>query len=244
MSMEDRDRRDADRPKSSEIQKLGAEVFGTFFLAFVETGGAMLAAFAPDVVTPVARAAAAGLLVMAMIYTIGETSGAHMNPAATFAFAMRGVFPWRRVPLYWIAQFTGAVLAALTLQTMLGRLEHLGLPHGPDGLALVMVILLTALLMSVVLGTATHHSVIGANAALGVGGTVALCALFAQPISGASVNPARALASAMVGSTMPPAWIYLAGPLAGAAIAVGIAFLLHGGTNAAERKAATGDGNA
>jgi aquaporin Z len=169
-----------------------------------------------------------------------------MNPAVTLAFAARGVFPWRYVPAYWLAEMAGAVLAALALRGLLGDIGHLGATAPGVGLvpALLMEATLVALLVSVILGTATHHSVVGPNAAVAVGGTVALCGLIAHPVSGASMNPARSLGPAIVSHSWGGVWIYAVGPIAGALLAVVLAWLLHGGRDPEERSAAEGEGAA
>jgi len=223
-------------------RRLAAEGFGTFALALVEVGGAMLGGLAPDTVTPAARAVAAGLIVMAMIHTIGPVSGAHMNPAVSLGFALRGVFPWREVPSYWCEQVGGAALAAGAWRSMLGPVAHVGAPAPGFGgtAAFGTEVLLTALLVSVILGTATHHSVVGPNAAGAVGGTVALAGLFSRPVSGAVMNPARALAPALAGGMYPELWVYVSAPFLGAVVAVGLAWVLHGPRRDSEREAAEG----
>src|SRR5205823_7092530 len=139
-----------------------------------------IAAMSGDKISAAARAAAAGLTVMAMIFAISDISGAHINPAVTLGFAMRGAFPWRRVPWYWLAEFGGAILAALCLRSLLGNIEHTGMtmPHFGVWRAFAFEILLTFFLFSVILATATQEAVIGKESALAVGGTVATCALF------------------------------------------------------------------
>jgi MIP family channel proteins len=231
------------RPQPQLIQQLAAEMLGTFLLTFVDAGGAMIASISGDI-TPAARAVAAGLLIMAMIYTLSEISGAHLNPAVTFAFALRRAFPWARVPAYWLAEITGALLAALLLRSLFGNIARTGmtLPHHGVWPALVFETLLTFLLVSVILGTATQKAVVGKNGALAVGGTVALCALFSRPISGASMNPARSLGPAIVGGSMPIAWIYVVAPLIGAVLAVAVCRILHGHERQSETKAAMGGG--
>ena len=225
-------------------RRLAAEVFGTFALVFVELGGAMVGSLAPDVVTSAARALAGGLVVMAMIYTIGPVSGAHINPAVSLAFAVRRVFPWREVPVYWCAEIAGAGIAVWSLRAILGPVGRLGAPEASYGAAAAfgMEIALVTLLVSVILGTATHHSVVGPNAAGAVGGTVAFAALFSRPVSGAVLNPARGLAPALAGAPYPNLWIYIAAPFIGALLAVGLAWVLHGPQRESERKAAEGDG--
>jgi MIP family channel proteins len=221
---------------------LAAELVGTFLLVFVDSGGAMIAALSHDTVTLEMRSLATGMIIMAMVYSLGSVSGAHINPVVSFAFSLRRVFPWRRLPLYWLAQIIGAVLAALLLQNLLGDVKHLGAttPHVPDHQALLMEIALTTILVFVALSTATLHRVVGPNAAIAVGATVALCNLFAKPISDASMNPARSLGPALVGSHYAHLWIYLAGPLVGSAIAVVLVFLIHGLPKRGEEEAASG----
>jgi MIP family channel proteins len=228
---------------ATPIQVFFAEVMGTFLLTFIDAGGAIIAALSFGEVTSAARAAAAGLLIMSMIYTLSDVSGAHLNPAVTFAFALRGAFPWRKMPGYWLAQFIGAFTAAVLLWSLFGNVEHVGMtiPHHGALRAVVFETLLTCLLVSVILGTAANKAVVGKNAALAVGGTVALCALFSRPISGASMNPARSLGPAIVGGNLGIAWVYVLGPLLGAALAVLVCRTLHGHLKASEARAAKGE---
>jgi MIP family channel proteins len=223
------------------VKRLMAESFGTFLLVTVDCGGAVIGSLDGEV-TPVARSAATGLLVMTMIYSIGNVSGAHFNPAVTAAFAMRGAFPWRWVPVYWAAQLAGAFLGAGLLRGMFGDVEHLGatLPHFGAACGFAMEVLLTLILVSVVLGTATRHRSIGANAAIASGGAVALCSLFSRPVSGASMNPARSLAPAVVSGEVHDLWIYLVAPFVGAALATLTMRVLHARKHKGERKAAQG----
>jgi len=222
-------------------KRLLAECFGTLLLVVVDCGGAVIGSLDGEV-TAVARSAATGLVVMTMIYSIGNVSGAHFNPAVTTAFALRGVFPWRRVPLYWVAQLVGAMLAAGLLRAMFGNIEHLGatLPHFGAARGFGMEVLLTLILVSVVLGTATRHRSIGANAAIASGGAVALCSLFSRPISGASMNPARSFAPALVSGELHHLWIYLVAPFVGAALATLTMRVLHSHKHKSEREAAQG----
>ena len=169
---------------------------------------------------------------MAIILFMGAVSGAHLNPAVSLAFALRGDFPWRRVPGYIIVQLVGATLACLFLLAVFGNIQHLGatLPGAgyEDWQALLMEIVLTAGLVSVILGTASAAQNVGAIAALGVGGYIALAGLWAAPVSGTSMNPARSFGPALVSGDFTSYWVYVAGPLAGAVIAVGCAFVLRG----------------
>ena len=233
---------DADTHSLSLFAKrLLAEVFGTFLLVVVDCGGAVIGSMNGEV-TAFARSAATGLLVMVMIYSIGNVSGAHFNPAVTTAFALRGAFPWGRVPIYWLAQVAGAFLAAGLLRWMFGDVEHLGatLPHFGVLRGFGMEVILTLILVSVVLGTATRHRSIGPNAAIASGGAVALCSLFSRPISGASMNPARSLAPAVVSGELHDLWIYLVAPFVGAALATLTMRLLHSHKHESEREAAQG----
>ncbi len=214
-------------------RQLLAELLGTFALTLVAAGGPVIGAASGTAVGLPALVVAPALLVMAMIYTVGNLSGAHFNPAVTLAFALRKDFPWRRVPGYCATQLVGATLAALLLRALFGRVGHLGatLPHLGARVSLVMEIVLTFLLITVILGTASNHKLVGHVAALAVGGTIALDGLFAAPISGASMNPARSFGPDLVGGQLGTYWIYLVGPVAGALLAVLMAWLLRGGTS-------------
>lgn len=227
-------------------RSLGAELLGTAALTLVAAGGQVIAIWSGGQVDATARAVAPGLTVMAMIYALGQVSGAHINPAVTLAFALRRDFPWRRVPGYWAAQFLGAVLAALYVRGLFGRMGEVGVtrPKAGTGTGLAMEIVLTLLLVSIILGTATRAKVVGPNAAIAVGGTVALAGLFAAPVSGASMNPARSLGPALVAGIAAHQWIYLVGPAVGAMLATAIATLLHGPRQPGEAEAAEGDSSA
>ena len=229
-------------------RRLFAELLGTFLLTFVAAGADVIGAATGKPADSFARYVAPALLVMAMIYTIGNVSGAHLNPAVTLAFSLRRDFPWRAVLGYWGAQLIGSVLAALFLLVVFGDKAHLGAtipnPRTGDGTALVTEIVLTAMLVTVILGTAHNERLVGHNAAIAVGGTIALAGLFAGPVSGASMNPARSFGPALFGGTFGSYWIYLVGPIIGALIAVGLAWVLRGGHSAAAVAAATGDESA
>jgi aquaporin Z len=223
------------------------ECAGAFLLTFVATGSGVINHYVGGMPAPISRAAgvvAPGLLVMALIYAWGPLSGLHINPAVTFAFTARGVFPRSWVLPYWIAQFTGAILAALFLQGMFGDVAAGGtypiVKPGGDWRSLVMEIALAAILVSVILNTATGARSIGHNAALAVGGTIALLGLFASPISGASMNPARSLGPDIVAVNFTGWWVYVVGDIAGATIAVLFINLVRGLPNKAEIRAAEG----
>ncbi len=226
------------------LQRLFAEMFGTFALVTVAAGADTIAALTDGEVTLVARAIAPALMVMALIYAIGDVSGAHFNPAVTLAFALRRDFRWHLVPAYWAAEFGGALLAATLLRTLFGTVGHLGAtqPKYGVGVSFVMEIVLTLLLLTVILGTATRNRLIGPNAAIAVGGTIALCGLIGLPISGASMNPARSLGPALIGGDTAYWWVYVVGPMIGAILAVGCTWIMHGGRKPAEENAADGEG--
>lgn len=222
---------------------LVAELFGTFLLVAVAAGADVVAAVSHGKLSETARVTAPGLLIMALIYAIGDCSGAHFNPGVTFSFALRGAFPWKRVPAYWIAEIAGACLAALLLRSMFGLAGHLGAtePHHGVANALVMESLLSLILYCVILGTATRYSLVGPDAAIAVGAAIVLCGLVGDPISGASMNPARSLGPALVGGRLTYAWVYIGGPLIGSIAATGLTCLLHVARDPKEKEAASGD---
>ena len=225
--------------------RLIIEFLGTFMLVTVAAGSGVINQYAGG--GPISRAAAViapGALVMALIYAWGPLSGLHINPAVTFAFTARRVFPPAWVVPYWVAQFAGAIGAALFLQAMFGNVSAGGnypiVKPGGDWRAFVMEIVLTTILVSVILNTATGGRSIGHNAAIAVGATVALLGLFASPISGASMNPARTLGPDIVGVNFTGWWVYVFGDLIGAAIAVVIIIMVRGVPDKAETEAAEG----
>jgi aquaporin Z len=226
--------------------RLIIEFVGTFFLVTVAAGSGVINHYVGGG-GPISRTAAViapGAVVMAMIYALGPLSGLHINPAVTLAFTARGVFKVAWVVPYLIVQFAGAIGAALFLQAMYSHVDAGGnypiAKPGGDSRALVMEIVLTAILVTVILNTATGYRSIGHNAALAVGSTVALLGLFASPISGASMNPARTLGPDIVSLNFTGWWIYVIGPVAGAAIAVSLIALVRGLPNKEEREAAEG----
>jgi aquaporin Z len=225
--------------------RLIIEFIGTFILVTVAAGAGVINHYAGG--NPISRTAAViapGAVVMAMIYAWGPLSGLHINPAVTFAFTGRGVFPTKWVLPYWVVQFAGAICAALFLQLMFGDVAQGGnypiSTPGGEWKSLVMEIVLTMILVSIILNTATGSRSIGHNAAIAVGATVALLGLFASPISGASMNPARTLGPDIVSTDFTGWWVYVVGDLAGAAIAVIIITLVRGLPDRAEREAAQG----
>jgi aquaporin NIP len=157
---------------------------------------------------------------MAMIYAVGHISGAHFNPAVSFAFALTRHFPWPRVAGYWVAQAAGALIAAALLRASLGKLAHVGatLPSGSQGQSFLWEVVLTFFLMLVITAVATDTRAVGEAAAIAIGGAVGLDAMFGGPISGASMNPARSLGPAVVSGDLHALWLYLTAPLVGAAL--------------------------
>jgi aquaporin Z len=184
-------------------------------------------------------------MVMAAIYFMGAVSGAHINPAVTLAFATRGNFPWRRVPGYLVAQFMGAILAALLMRGVFGTVADLGATeprHGvTEGAAVLLEIVLAAGLVNTVLGTASGARNIGTNAGIAVGGYVALAGLWASTFTGASMNPARSLGPDLVRADFTTTWIYVLGPIVGATIGVGFEWILKGPPTRHGSKAAQGE---
>ena len=202
------------------LRCLLAEAIGTFALVFAGCGAIMVDS-TTNALGHVGVAISFGLVIMVMIYAVGHISGAHFNPAVSFAFGVARHFPWRRVGLYWIAQLAGALAAALVLRGSLGNVAHVGatLPSGSDGQAFLWEAVLTFFLMFVIMAVATDTRAVGEAAAIAIGGTVGLDAMFGGPITGASMNPARSLGPAIAGSDYTSIWVYLLAPLLGAAAA-------------------------
>ena len=221
------------REDAYEWRRLFAELLGTFFLVLVAVGGGMVnARFGGHVVGAAAQEVAPGLMVAAIILFMGSVSGAHLNPAVSIAFALRRDFPWKRVPAYLGAQALGAILAVIVLAGILHRQGTAGMTLPAPGIsttaAFLWETLLTVGLVSTILGTASGAQNVGAIGAIGVGAYIALAGLWGAPVSGASMNPFRSLAPALVTGHWSAWWPYAAGPLAGAAIAVGCASVLRG----------------
>lgn len=227
-----------------EWRRLFSEAWGTFLLVLVAAGGGVVGAqaFGSDL-TLATKALAPGMMVMGIIFFMGTVSGAHLNPAVTLAFAVRGNFPWWRVPGYIMAQAVGAILAAFVLQWMFGDIMAGATLPGQgvsDTTAMLMEMLLTAGLVSVILGTATGARNIGVAGAVAVGSYIGLVSVWGAPVSGASMNPIRSLAPALVGWDLSHYWVYVVGPLLGALIAVVFEFILRGAPTKAGAKAAQG----
>jgi MIP family channel proteins len=208
-----------------------AEGIGTFGLVFAGCGAIMIDAQTGGQVTHVGVGLVFGLIITVMIYAFGHISGAHFNPAVTLAFVLVRHFPVRRLWVYWAAQCAGAILAALCLKILLGNVAHLGtaLPVGSGGpwQSFGFEALLTFFLMVVIMAMATDTRAVGQSAALAIGATVGLEALFAGPICGASMNPARSLGPALVSGTWTAQWVYLIAPFLGALAGAFIYWLLR-----------------
>ena len=229
-----------------EWRRLFSELYGTFLLVIVAAGGGMMGQAFPNTITRTAAVVAPGLMVMGVIMFMGKVSGAHLNPAVSIAFWLRGDFPWRRVPGYIVVQLIGASLAALLLREIIDVSAKYGSNYPASnyssGAAFWMETLLTLGLVSVILGTASGAQNIGIFGAIGVGSYIALAGLWGSPISGTSMNPARTFGPDLVGRDFTDYWVYVAGPLAGAVLAVGFAYILRGaGGGRSGSAAAQGD---
>lgn len=217
---------------SREWRRLFSELLGTFLLVLVAAGGGMMGQAFPDTISRTAAVVAPALMVFAIILFMGKVSGAHLNPAVSIAFALRGDFPWWRVPGYIVTQLVGASLAAWFLRAVV----HVSSSYGSNypaagfsnGNALVMEIVLTFGLVSVILGTASGAQNLGIIGAFGVAAYIALAGLWGSPISGASMNPARTFGPDLLSGNFTSYWVYVVGPIAGAIVAVGAAFVLRG----------------
>jgi len=199
-----------------------AEFVGTFCLVFAGTGAVVVNQVSGGAVTPLGISLTFGLIVLALVYALGEVSGCHINPAVTLGFWAAGRFPGRAVVPYIVAQCAGAILASVVLRLMFPTATTLGgtTPTGGDGQSFVMEFILTMMLMVVVLGVSSGSKETGALAGVAVGGLIALEAIFGGPVSGASMNPARSLGPALVSLDVRSLWIYLAAPVAGAVAGV------------------------
>lgn len=228
-----------------ESRRLFSEVLGTFLLVVAAAGGPIVNERYPGSVPLPVQVVAPGLMVMAIILFMGAVSGAHLNPAVTFGFALRGDFAWRRVPLYVVAQLVGASIAVAVLVAILGRVGNFGgTDLAPDlsvGAAIACEALLTFGLVSVILGTASKAQSVGPLSAIAVGGYIILAGLWSATLTDASMNPARSFGPALIGGLWQDYWVYVVGPLIGASLAVGAAYILRGpGGDESVRKKAEG----
>src|SRR5215469_11530962 len=203
-------------------KKCFAEFLGTFALVFAGTGAIVINDVSDGAVTHVGIALTFGLVVLAMIYAVGDISGAHINPAVTSAFWLSGRFPGRSVLPYVVSQCLGAVVASCVMRLLFPAHIMLGatLPAGSDTQSFILELILTFLLMFVILSVSTGAKEKGITAGIAVGAVIALEALFAGKICGASMNPARSLAPALVSGHLEHLWIYLVAPVVGASLAI------------------------
>jgi aquaporin NIP len=204
------------------VKKLAAEFIGTFSLVFAGTGAIVVNETSNGAVTHVGVALTFGLVVLAMIYTVGDISGAHLNPAVSLGFFAARRFQLREVIPYIVSQCAGAFAASGILRLLFPRDATLGatLPAGSATQSFVLELILTAILMFVILGVSTGAAEKGITAGIAVGSVIGLEAMFAGPICGASMNPARSLAPAVVSQHLSSLWIYLVAPTIGALLAV------------------------
>ncbi len=204
------------RPRA---RALAAEAIGTFALVFAGAGAVMVDAKTGSL-GHVGIALTFGLVIAAMIYAVGHISGAHFNPAVSFAFALTRHFPWTRAGAYSLAQLAGALFAAALLRGLLGDVGNVGatLPSGSQAQTFLWEIVLSFFLMFVIMAVATDTRAVGEAAALAIGATVGLDAMFGGPISGASMNPARSLGPGLVAAELAPLWLYVVAPLLGASL--------------------------
>ncbi len=202
------------------MRALVAETIGTFTLVFAGCGAIMVDT-KTHALGHVGVALSFGLVIMVMIYAVGHISGAHFNPAVTLAFALSRHFPWPRAVGYWTAQLVGALMAAALLRGSLGDLAHVGatLPAGSEGQSFLWELVLSFFLMFVVMAVATDSRAVGEAAAIAIGGTIALDAMFGGPISGASMNPARSIAPALISGDLHALWLYILAPPIGTSLA-------------------------
>jgi aquaporin Z len=217
---------------SYEWRRLFGELFGTFLLVLAAAGAAVVQDRSRGQIGRIAEVTAPGLTVLAVILFMGAVSGAHLNPIVSIAFALRRDFLWRRVPGYIVAQVLGAVLAALLLRASFGDVANLGATQPgigfSPGQAFLIEVVLTLGLVRAILGTASRAQNVGPLSAVGVGAYIALAGLWASPVSGASMNPARSLGPALASADLRQLWIYLTAPPLGMLVAVAAAYILRG----------------
>lgn len=204
------------------MKKCTAEFIGTFALVFAGTGAIVINETTSGAITQVGIAVTFGLIVLAMIYAIGDISGAHMNPAVSLGFCAAGRFSIREAIPYIISQCAGAVAASAVLRLLFSQNVMLGstIPAGSAGQSFFLEVILAAILMFVILGVSTGAVEKGITAGIAVGAVIGLEAMFAGPISGASMNPARSLAPAVVSGHIGQVWIYLVAPIIGVCVGV------------------------
>jgi aquaporin Z len=211
------------------MQKIVAELIGTFILVFAGTGAIIINDISGGAITHLGIALSFGLVVMAMIYTFGDVSGAHLNPAVTLGFAVAGRFRWKEVPGFVFSQILGAVAASTVLKLLFPTHQKLGttLPAGSAMQSFILEFILTAILMLAILRVSVGAKEKDITAGITIGGVIALEALFAGPICGASMNPARSLAPALLSGHTDHLWIYLTATVLGAIFTVPLARVLQ-----------------
>lgn len=199
------------------LQKITAETISTFILVFVTCGSSIMDHACPPLISKLGGSVASGLIVTVMIYSVGHISGAHMNPAITIAFATVRHFPWTQVPAYIAAQLGGSITASFALLIMFSPVSNTGItsPSGTVLQALAMEIVVSFVLMFVTSAVATDTSAIGELAGIAVGSMVTVSTIFAGPISGGSMNPARSLGPAIASNNYTAIWVYFLGPILG-----------------------------
>jgi MIP family channel proteins len=206
--------------RADDLRPLLAEAVGTFALVFAGCGAIMVDQKTHEL-GHVGVAITFGLVIMFGIYAVGHISGAHFNPSVTFAFALSRHFPWSRAVGYWGAQLVGALTAATILRGSLGNRADVGatLPSGAQAQAFLWELIMTFFLMLVIMAVATDTRAVGEAAAIAIGGTVGLDAMFGGPITGASMNPARSIGPALVSGNLHALWLYILAPICGASLA-------------------------
>ncbi|GAA0158005.1 hypothetical protein LIER_15140 [Lithospermum erythrorhizon] len=200
------------------LRKVVSETIATYLLVFATCGAASISASSDEQrISKLGQSIVGGLIVTVMIYAVGHISGAHMNPAVTIAFATFRHFPWKQVPFYAAAQFTGATCSAFTLRALLQPIKHIGTttPSGTHIQSLIMEIVVTFIMMFVTCAVATDSKAIGELAGLAVGSSVCITSILAGPVSGGSMNPARTLGPAIASDYYKGLWIYFVGPVIG-----------------------------
>lgn len=210
-------------------RKIIAELLGTFCLVFAGTGAIVINEVSHGALGHAGIALTFGLIVLAMIYTFGDVSGAHLNPAVTLAFASAGRLPWKAVGPYVFAQAAGALTASTLLRFLFPGNALLGttLPAGSSSQSFVLEVVLTAILMITILSVSTGAKEKGVTAGIAIGAVIGLEAMFAGPICGASMNPARSLAPALISGHLEHLWIYLTAPVLGALLAIPLCFCVR-----------------
>jgi len=237
---------DAFNDPSGEWRRIFSEGWGMFLVVLFSAGAGCVHTFAPDRVSGAMAAASPGIIVMVSIYFVGAIGGAHINPVVTLAFALRGNFPWKRVPGYLIAQLAGGILAGAFLKFLFGEAGRLGATVPGPGItpqmAFIIETVMSAGFVNTILATATGARNVGTNVAIAVGGFRLACGFFAYSLTGASLNPVRSFAPDLMRGDLHTTWIYIAAPFCGALIAVGLEWILVGPPTEHGKKEAQGSG--